>query len=178
MRIIAGQFRSRKLQSVSGLAVRPTPDRLREALFNVLAPRMEGSVFVDAYAGSGVVGFEAVSRGAARVIFIENNQAALDVLRRNALHLGVAREITIVRGRASTHLPDYAADLVFLDPPYKQTDEYETSLKAARLLPGGYVIAQHATSFRPPENCGNLHSFRHLRQGDNCLTFYRASDEF
>ena len=89
MRVIAGEFRSRRIKSVPGLEVRPTPDRLREALFNVLAPRIAGAVFLDCYAGSGSVGIEALSRGAKRAIFIEKNGRALDVLRDNLKSLGI-----------------------------------------------------------------------------------------
>src|ERR1700751_4032084 len=89
MRIIAGTFRSRTLQAPEGLATRPSSDRLRETLFNVLAPRIEGAAFLDLYAGSGAVGLEALSRGAARVVFVERAPAALAVLRGNMESLGV-----------------------------------------------------------------------------------------
>ncbi|MBV8828029.1 MAG: RsmD family RNA methyltransferase, partial [Acidobacteriaceae bacterium] len=96
MRVIAGRFRSRLLKSVPGLNVRPTPDRLREALFNVLAPRIEGAVFLDAYAGSGAVGIEALSRGAQHAILIERNAQALSVLRDNLRTLGLEEQATVV----------------------------------------------------------------------------------
>src|SRR5581483_3438657 len=118
MRIIAGRFRSRKLKTVPGISVRPTPDRLREALFNVLAPRIKGAVFLDAYAGSGAVGIEALSRGAQRVILIEKNARALETIRENLSSLGIKDEATLVRGGAAALLPDYAAEIVFIDPPY------------------------------------------------------------
>src|SRR5204863_657757 len=89
MRVIAGEFRSRRLKTLPGLALRPTPDRLREALFNVLAPRIEGATFLDAYAGSGAVGIEALSRGASHAIFLEKHPAAVRVLRENLVSLGI-----------------------------------------------------------------------------------------
>ena len=89
MRIIAGEYRSRTLEAPAGLATRPTSDRLRETLFNVLAPRMEGAVFLDLYAGSGAVGIEALSRGAASVDFVERAESAVAVLRKNLARLGV-----------------------------------------------------------------------------------------
>ena len=89
MRVIGGEFRSRKLKTPLGDSIRPTPDRLREALFNILAPRIEGLVFLDAYAGSGSVGIEALSRGARRVIFIEKSRAALRALQDNITTLGI-----------------------------------------------------------------------------------------
>src|SRR5579875_23618 len=124
MRVIAGRFRSRRLKTLPGIAVRPTPDRLREALFNVLAPRIEGSVFLDAYAGSGAVGIEALSRGARHVIFIERNAKALEILRDNLRSLGIEKEARVVRGGAAVLLPNYKADLAFVDPPYEEITEY------------------------------------------------------
>src|SRR5262245_11534318 len=99
MRIIAGDLRSRRLKSVPGLDTRPTPDRLRESLFNILAPRIEGAIFLDAYAGTGAVGMEALSRGAARAIFIERSRKAVDVLRENLASLGVAQRADLIHGR-------------------------------------------------------------------------------
>ena len=107
MRVIAGRFRSRLLKSVPGLNVRPTPDRLREALFNVLAPRIQGAVFLDAYAGSGAVGIEALSRGAKHAILIERNTQALSVMRRTtvrgdgSLYMGISMTNTGVCPRSS-----------------------------------------------------------------------------
>ena len=110
MRVIAGEFRSRRIKSVPGLEVRPTPDRLREALFNVLTPRVAGAVFLDCYAGSGSVGIEALSRGAKRVIFVEKNGRALDVLRDNLKSLGIEEKATVVRALAK----EQAADIAFI----------------------------------------------------------------
>src|SRR5579862_1486568 len=97
MRVIAGEFRSRRLNTIPGLALRPTPDRLREALFNVLAPRIEGAIFLDAYAGTGAVGIEALSRGAARAIFIEKHFSAVRVIRENLEALGIADRATVAQ---------------------------------------------------------------------------------
>ncbi len=175
MRIIAGRFRSRKIKSVPGLDVRPTPDRLREALFNVLAPRIPGKVFLDAFAGSGAVGIEALSRGATHVILIERNARALGVLRENLRALGIENEVTVVRGSAVTLLPNYKADIAFIDPPYDQIQLYGESLLA--LSPSGckLVIAQHPSKLSLEEHYGGLKRFRVLRQGDNSLSFYEAS---
>src|SRR5579871_4155811 len=125
MRVIGGEFRSRVLKSVPGLDVRPTPDRLREALFNILAPRIKNAVFADVYAGTGAVGIEALSRGAARAIFVEPNRAAARVLRANLDALGLNGRAQLREARASTTLPMLAADIVFIDPPYRQEKEYE-----------------------------------------------------
>ena len=104
MRVIGGEFRSRRLKTLPGLALRPTPDRLREALFNVLAPRIADSVFLDAYAGSGAVGIEALSRGAARAIFVEKHFSAARVIRENLRSLGIEDRATVVQGAAGPAL--------------------------------------------------------------------------
>ena len=177
MRVIAGTLRSRQLKSVPGQAVRPTPDRLREALFNVLAPRIEGAVFVDAYAGSGAVGIEAVSRGASRVILIERNPQALTIIRENLQALAIESLVTVVRGKAPLLLPSYGADIVFLDPPYDQVKEYTDSLLAISQTTCGYAVAQHTSRLTLEPQYGSLRRTRVLRQGDNSLSFYEASDE-
>jgi len=176
MRVIAGQFRSRKLKTVAGTAVRPTPDRLRETLFNVIAPRIAGTVFLDAYAGSGAVGIEALSRGARRIILIERKAAALVAIRDNLASLAVQDQATVVRGSASVLLPNYPADIAFIDPPYDQANEYEAALLALSGTPCQLVIAQHATRLSLEERYAELMRARVLRQGDNSLSFYeRAS---
>ncbi|MCC6389937.1 MAG: RsmD family RNA methyltransferase, partial [Bryobacterales bacterium] len=117
MRVIGGEFRSRRLKPVPGYDVRPTPDRLRETLFDILTPRIEGATFVDAYAGTGAVGIEAVSRGAARAILMEKNRHALKVLEENVASLGIEGRVKVLRGPARLLLPRWEGDIVFLDPP-------------------------------------------------------------
>lgn len=174
MRVIAGEFRSRKLASVPGMAVRPTPDRLREALFSVLMPQLPGAVFVDAYAGSGSVGIEALSRGAARCVFIERSGSALDVLRANLASLGVQGRTNVIRASAARALGGYRADIVFLDPPYTEPGEYALAIPEAR---GELLIAQHASRQALEDRYGQWERFRTLRQGDNTLSFYRPAAE-
>src|ERR1700685_1933701 len=137
MRIIAGRFRSRTLEAPAGLGTRPTSDRRGEALFNVLAPRMEGARFLDLYAGSGAVGLEALSRGAASVEFVERAPAALAVLKKNLARLGLTEGFrihgagvgTVLRKmKPATSNPDAAFDVVFLDPPYDAAAEYANTL--------------------------------------------------
>ncbi len=175
MRVIAGGLRSRKLKSVPGLDTRPTPDRLRESLFNVLAPRIQGALFVDAYAGTGAVGIEALSRGARRAIFIERSKAAITVLRENLLTLGLVPRSNVVTGKVALALPQYQADIVFLDPPYEQEREYAAALEAMTSNPPGLAIAQHSARFELAESYGPLHRIRVLRQGDNSLSFFEAA---
>ena len=175
MRVIAGRLRSRRLKSVAGLDTRPTPDRLRETLFNVLAPRIEGTVFVDAYAGTGAVGIEALSRGASRVIFIERGKAALAVLRENLVSLELAGSANVVAGKVASAIGQYAADIVFLDPPYDQEREYAATLEVLGANPPALVIAQHASRFDLPGVWGALVRSRFLKQGDNALSFFERA---
>jgi len=175
MRIIAGQFRSRQLKSVPGFAVRPTPDRLREALFNVLAFRLEGRVFLDAYAGTGAVGIEALSRGAKHVILIERNANALAVIRENVAALKIEDDVSIVRGSATVLIPNYPCDIAFIDPPYEQVNEYAGSLTALAGTRCSLAIAQHASRLELEECYGVLRKNRVLRQGDNSLSFYEPA---
>jgi 16S rRNA (guanine966-N2)-methyltransferase len=171
MRVIAGEFRSRVLKALPGLGVRPTPDRLRETLFNVLAPRIEGSVFVDAFAGTGAVGIEALSRGAARAIFMERDPQALDILRQNLASLEIGARAIVLRGSALRFLKDYEADIVFIDPPYHQVADYDSALE----LSSGrcrLAIAQHDAKFHLADHFGLLRRTRTVRQGSNALSFY------
>ncbi len=172
MRVIAGAYRSRRLRTLPGLDVRPTPDRLREALFNVLAPRIEGATFVDAYAGSGAVGIEAVSRGAARVVFVEFNPSAVHVIRANLAALGVEGGFEVIRAKAAVTVAKLGADIVFLDPPYRHEGEYEMALSALGAAPPGLVVAQHHAKHAPAERYRLLHRVRVLQQGENALSFY------
>jgi 16S rRNA (guanine966-N2)-methyltransferase len=176
MRVIGGEFRSRALKSVPGLEVRPTPDRLREALFNVLAPRVTGVVFADLYAGTGAVGIEALSRGASRAIFAEIGRAAAGVLRENLKSLGLEGRAELRQGRATTLIGRITADIVFLDPPYDLHSEYETALTKLGEIPPALVIVQHDLRLKLAMAYGALHQTRVLRQGDNCLSFYAAID--
>ncbi|HEX4772665.1 MAG TPA: 16S rRNA (guanine(966)-N(2))-methyltransferase RsmD [Bryobacteraceae bacterium] len=172
MRVIGGRFRSRKLKPVPGMMTRPTPDRLREALFNVLTPRIDGKVFLDGYAGTGAVAIEALSRGARHAIVIERNAEAVRVLRDNLESLGLGTEATVVRGAAVAKLRDYACDIAFLDPPYEQSGDYAACLSILAESDCGLAIAQHSSRVTLGENYGRLTRRRVLKQGDNSLSFY------
>ena len=185
MRIIAGIFRSRVLQAPAGLATRPTSDRLRETLFNVLAPRIAGAAFLDLYAGSGAVGIEALSRGAEQVTFVERAPAALKVLRENLDRLALAVGFRIHPGSVGSFLRKPRSglagfDIVFLDPPYDAAEEYAATLgllggaSAGLLAAGSVVIAEHRRKERLDEQHGGLIRTRLLEQGDAALSFYAA----
>ncbi|MES1257902.1 MAG: 16S rRNA (guanine(966)-N(2))-methyltransferase RsmD [Acidobacteriota bacterium] len=178
MRVIAGEFRSRKILSLPGVDVRPTPDRLRETLFNILNPEIEGAVFVDAYAGTGAVGIEALSRGARHVIFIEKDRDAAELIRQNLASLGAEARARVIKGAAVLHLGGIEADIVFLDPPYPKEREYQASFEILEARPPGLTIAQHSVRFSLDETYGPMRRTRFLKQSDNALSFYRvpASD--
>jgi 16S rRNA (guanine(966)-N(2))-methyltransferase RsmD len=174
MRVIAGEFRSRRLLSVPGLDTRPTPDRLRETLFNILAPVIEGAVFVDAYAGTGSVGIEAISRGAKLAVFIEKDRVALEVIKANLASLDIKSRGRIIKGMAALHLASLEADIVFLDPPYPSETEYEKALDVISAKPPALTIVQHASRFALPDEYESLVRTRTVRHGDNALSFYQA----
>jgi 16S rRNA (guanine966-N2)-methyltransferase len=167
MRIIAGELRSRRLKTLPGLETRPTPDRLRESLFNILTPRIVGITFLDAYAGSGAVGIEALSRGAARGIFIERSKAAAEIIRDNLRTLNLMNRCEVLQGRVGQYLPHRRAEIVFLDPPYDQEQEYD----AINLSTASLTIAQHSSRFKLPEY-PNHKLTRTVKQGDNTLSFF------
>ena len=175
MRVIAGEFRSRLLESVPGLETRPTPDRLRETLFNILAPEISGSVFLDAYAGSGAVGIEALSRGAAAAVFIENSKEAIGVIEANLKSLGLGGRATILRGCVRKKLAPGIADIVFLDPPYAMDGEYVFALDVLGEQSGRahVVVAQHSSRKKLAKEYQALAQSRLVRQGENALSLYR-----
>jgi 16S rRNA (guanine966-N2)-methyltransferase len=172
MRVIAGEFRSRRLKSIPGVATRPTPDRLRETLFDILGARIEGAIFADLYAGTGAVGIEALSRGAAHAYFLESNRCALETIRNNIASLSLEARATILAGSTLTNLARCNAGTVFLDPPYNLEREYAAAMGAVGEASPGMVIVQHSVRFALEEDYGKLHRARLVRQGDNALSFY------
>lgn len=188
MRIIAGTYRSRVLKSLKGQALRPTSDRLRETLFNVLGPDVIDSRFIDLFAGTGAVGIEALSRGASEVVFVENHAPAAALIRRNLESLGIRKGATVLatdalRGleilahdkRGKTHIYDY----IFLDPPYAAAKDYSRVLEfmgSGNLsASAGIMIAEHRRSFELPEEVGTVRRYRVLKQGDAALSFYHRA---
>jgi 16S rRNA (guanine966-N2)-methyltransferase len=187
MRIIAGTYRSRILKSQKGMALRPTSDYMRETLFNVLGPAVEGSRFLDIFAGTGAIGIEALSRGAAEAVFIENHGPAVTLIRKNLESLGIRAGATVLALDAAKALDkmqvkhkvqDSGFDFVYADPPYAATEQYDRVLyllgAAVFLSPHAKVIAEHRRTVDLAEQFGALRRYRVLRQGDAALSFYRA----
>jgi len=188
MRIVAGKFGSRTIHSLRGLALRPTSDRVRETLFNILGTLIEGALFVDVYAGTGAVGIEALSRGADEVIFIENHPAAVTLIRKNLSSLEIRNEFEILAKDAVKGLEHLAsrrfggtlqADIIFLDPPYAELHEYAHVLdfldRSHLLARNGRVIVEHARRMALPEHLARLERARLVEQGDTALSFYRRA---
>jgi 16S rRNA (guanine966-N2)-methyltransferase len=192
MRVIAGKYRSRPLRSLRGLDIRPTSDRLRETLFNVLTAgnpaALEDSVWLDLFAGTGAVGIEALSRGAKEVHFVESSAAAADAIRSNLRSLGIAGGFEVLQDELPhafwrMERQRVAADVVFIDPPYRMKEAYANTLQAladsSLVWAMSVVIAEHEKKFDPGEEFGPLRRFRVLVQGSTALSFYRmgsASD--
>ena len=186
MRVIAGKYRSRPLRSLRGMDIRPTSDRLRETLFDVLPggnpAALEGSVWIDLFAGTGAVGIEALSRGAKEVYFVDSSAPAADLIRKNLESLGIEKGFKLfqdemLRAFWRMQREHVAADVVFLDPPYRLTTAYAETLRALAdssvIWAMSVVIAEHERKFDPGDECGPLRRFRKLVQGDAALSFYR-----
>jgi 16S rRNA (guanine(966)-N(2))-methyltransferase RsmD len=198
MRVIAGTYRSRQLIAPRGSGTRPTSDRLRETLFNILAPRVAGCSFADLYAGTGAVGIEAISRGAEQVWFAEKAEAAVAAIRANLKALQIARGFTVEERGVGALLELFAKaaqkaatesvegtrtgdllDLVYLDPPWEAEAEYTNTLHLlgsargrALLAPDALVVAEHNSKSRLAERYGELAQTRTLKRGDAALSFY------
>jgi 16S rRNA (guanine966-N2)-methyltransferase len=185
VRIIAGKYRGLRLATLKGGKLRPTSDQLRETLFDVLGPAVAGSAFLDAYAGSGAVGLEALSRGAAEVVFLEHHKPAVELIRTNLASLKIQSGFRIMTSQVLTALERLAAeaarfDFVFLDPPYSEISEYHHVLRqlgrSQMLHETSKVIAEHSRFCILEEHYASLGRTRLLRHGDAQLAFYRLEN--
>ena len=181
MRIIAGEFKSRRLKTLPGAKTRPTSDKLRETLFNVLGASVQGAVFADCYAGSGAVGLEALSRGAEFVYFLENHRPAVRVIEQNLKSSGLEQgyqvlALDVCAGLRILEEGGARLDLVFLDPPYQAANEYARTLallgSSKLLAAAARVIAEHHPKLPLDDRYGVLARTRTLRHGDSALSFY------
>jgi 16S rRNA (guanine966-N2)-methyltransferase len=186
MRVIAGKYRSRPLRSLHGMDIRPTSDRLRETLFNVLSAgnpsALEGAVWLDLFAGTGAVGIEALSRGAKQIYFVESSPAAAALIQKNLNSLGISTGFQILQQQvvAAYHQLErehFCADVVFIDPPYRLKDVYRETLlplaKCSLISASSVIIAEHEKQFDPGEEFESLRRSRKLLQGSAALSFYR-----
>jgi 16S rRNA (guanine966-N2)-methyltransferase len=183
MRVIAGIFRSRQLKGKPPAGIRPTSDKLRETLFNVLGPRVQSASFLDGFAGMGGVGIEAISRGARFVCFVDQSRKAAAIVRQNLQSLEVREGFRMIEADLGKTLDLFERDgttfdIVFLDPPYERKELYSESLSAFGSRPllneGGVLVMEHSKRVELPETEGMLMRYRMLTQGDSTLSFYRA----
>jgi 16S rRNA (guanine966-N2)-methyltransferase len=185
MRVISGKYRGRRLKGPKGLELRPTGDRLKESLFDILKPRIGGATIMDVFSGTGSIGIEAISRGAGMVVFIEGDPSAVALIRHNLELCGIREGYTIIQEDAFKALRslarrEFRTDIIFLDPPYAW-EPYEDLLKLA-LKPGiasggTSVIVEHTRRVALPDSGDGYERYRVVRQGDSCLSFYRKTCE-
>jgi 16S rRNA (guanine(966)-N(2))-methyltransferase RsmD len=183
MRVIAGKYRSRQLTTPGFLGIRPTSDRLRETLFNILGPSVEDSLFIDLYAGTGAIGIEAISRGAREVFFIDRDPDCISLVRQNLASLDIRTGAEVITAGVQRGLDKLAArhliaDFIFFDPPYADAgySDLLEYLDASHLVaPSGIVIAEHSSKLDLPERFDRLERTRLLEQGDAALSFYRLA---
>lgn len=173
MRVIAGKYRRRKLTSLDGDNTRPMLDRIRETLFNILQSRIAGRTVADLFAGTGAVGIEALSRGAARAVFVEVNPKAAEIIQKNLANLGAEAEVRVA---AVAHvLPAITADIYFVTPPYSAPQAYQDTLTALAEKDHEIVVAQHDRTLELPNAYGAMDKFRVISIGSHRLSLYRRA---
>jgi len=185
LRVIGGSARGRILRSPKGTKIRPTADRVKEALFNVLAGRIKDAVVLDLFAGTGALGIEALSRGAARAVFVDRSRDSISLIRHNLALTGLLPCAELYREDAGVALSLFqrqgrSFDLIFLDPPYGEGIALSVLGKLAQsgvLSPGGLVAVEHSPRDSLTEQIANLQLWRQRRYGDTVLTFYRREEE-
>ncbi|MGM9570650.1 MAG: 16S rRNA (guanine(966)-N(2))-methyltransferase RsmD [bacterium] len=185
LRVIAGTHRGRRLRSVKGDKTRPTADRVKEALFNILQNRIYNSRFLDLYSGTGSIAIEALSRGAGQAVLVEEDKAALKVIERNLADLGLASQAVVLGREVAGALLFLGSkreqfDLIFLDPPYRDGKEEEvlSGLEDNDLLAaGGMVIVEHQRKNNLPDRVGIFYKQRVAAYGDTALAFYLKEEK-
>jgi 16S rRNA (guanine966-N2)-methyltransferase len=182
VRVIAGAFKGRRLESPTWEGLRPTSDKLRETLFNVLAPRVPGARVLDLYAGTGALGIEAVSRGAAAVTFIERDRRAQSLIAANLAHCGIENGCVIIRASVVRGLQALGSDpaltpfdIIMLDPPYEQEADAVLQLVPAVAAPSAVVVLEHARRRSAPPSVGRLVRSRQIVAGDSTLSLYELT---
>jgi 16S rRNA (guanine966-N2)-methyltransferase len=177
MRVTGGTGRGRQLKAPAGSGVRPTSDKVKQALFNILGQRVAGSVFLDLYAGAGGVGIEALSRGAERVVFVDASRESVKTIRQNIERTGFGDSATVIQSGTEPFLKKLSGpyDVVFLDPPYaaELAPLLQLVASAGILKPDTVVIAEHFKKQPSPGRAGALMLFREARYGDTVLAFYK-----
>ena len=179
MRVIAGSLKGRRLKTPDWEGLRPTSDKLRETLFNILAPRIAGARVLDAYAGTGALGIEALSRGATHATFVEGEAGAVTAILQSLARTSLREHGTVIRGRLPGALATLNGpfDLILLDPPYNDPNAEETLLRVDSLLAeGGTVVYEHASRYNPPQRPASLALTDRRVYGDTAIAFYRCQE--
>jgi len=181
MRVIAGTLKGRRLKAPAWDDLRPTSDKLRETLFNVLAPRVPGARVLDGYAGTGAIGIESISRGAREVVFVERDERARVLIEENLRHCGVETGYTVLSApvaRSFQTLADTPGfepfDIVVLDPPYEMPPAEALGGADRMVAPDGVLVLEHSRRLDPPVSSGRLARTRQLTSGDSVLTMYQV----
>jgi 16S rRNA (guanine966-N2)-methyltransferase len=178
LRIVAGSLKGRRLSSPTWNGLRPTSDRLRETLFNILGETCRDASVLDAFAGTGAVGIEALSRGAAHVMFVDHDPRAIALIHQNLARCGVIDRYTIQRmdlARSGLAAFPTAFDLIFLDPPYEMTPTDACEALALSLADGGLLVLEHARRVSVPDAVADLRRTRTVAAGDSALSFFRRT---
>ncbi|ASS75708.1 16S rRNA (guanine(966)-N(2))-methyltransferase RsmD [Tumebacillus algifaecis] len=186
MRVISGDCKGRRLKAVPGNNTRPTTDKVKESMFNIIGPYFDGGWALDLFAGSGGLGIEALSRGIEKAIFLDTDHKAMATVRENVTSLGLTSRAEIYKNDARRALDQLAGrglqfDLVFLDPPYKQVQLYEeliTKMQALQLLNDrAYIIAEHHADVELPDAYGRAIRWRLAEYGEIAISFYEIVTE-
>jgi 16S rRNA (guanine966-N2)-methyltransferase len=177
MRVIAGSLKSRRLKAPDWDGLRPTSDKLRETLFNILAPRVAGARVLDGYAGTGALGIEAMSRGAASIVFVERDRRAQKLIAENLAHCELTSGCVIIRASVARAIDDFTHahdlfDLILLDPPYDEAADDVVDSAGVLLAQNGVLVLEHARRQPSPASAGRLARTRQLVAGDSALSFY------
>ncbi len=183
MRIISGEYKGRRLLGPRGVELRPTSDRLKETLFNIIGPGIAGSILLDVFAGTGAIGLEALSRHAREAVFIESDREAVRLVRRNVEHCGITSGYRILQGDVFTSFRELAregftADIAFLDPPYNwgPYEDLISTLSRTRIVrAGSLVVVEHHRKAALPESGPGFRRTRVVKQSDKCLSFYQMT---
>jgi 16S rRNA (guanine966-N2)-methyltransferase len=183
MRIISGKFRGRKLQGPRGLDLRPTSDRLKQTLYDIMAAAVPGATILDVFAGTGAIGLEGLSRGARETVFIDSSRDAARLIRHNLDSCGIASGYRILLGDVFSSLrtlarEDFRADIIFLDPPYNwgpYGDLVEILFRTGIAFDESRVVVEHHRKVPLPEEGKGFRRVRTVQQSDKCLSFYQKA---
>ncbi len=185
LRVIAGEFRGRRLDRIEGMEIRPTSDKVKESLFNILGETVIDSSFLDLFGGTGGIGIEALSRGAKHVVFIDSSIKSIKVLKGNLEHMKIQEGAEVYNTDYETaikklHINNKQFDIIFIDPPYSKGMAQNALVCIAAnpiLADDGLIIAEHDTKDAMPDKVGNLVLYRVKQYSNTSLSFYKTVNQ-